>query len=437
MYNDSDRVVEFPALKEAQEKLDAKRKGLADILGEAGPEYDMAKVKSLQGDTHAKVGAIGALNKEIDECKAKVDEYLVVARAAAASKKGEESAESGDGAADREVERKGGPRRRFNMGAEFAASGAFKNYTPGSGSGPSSHLDIDLKTLFQTGNIAGAGWDPEDIRTGRLELTPQRPDTHVANFFPQTTTTMSSVVYMEETTFASVDGSAVATADSLASMTNEAGTYGEAQLALTERQEPVRKIAVWLPVTDEQFEDEPRAQDYVNNRLPYMVRAKLDGQLLTGSGTAPQMKGVENVVGINTQALGSDSLPDAIYKGIRKCRDTGFSEPNVVFISPAKWEGVRLLKTADGVYIWGHPSMPGPFTIWGTPVVETTAVTSTKAVLGDFANFSELALKRGLDVQITNSHGTLFVEGKLAIRADLRAAAVFYRPLAFCAVTGL
>lgn len=435
MYNDSDRIVEFPALKEAQEKLDAKRKGLADVLAEAGPDYDMAQVKSLQGDTFAKVAEIGKMNAEIDECKKKVDEYLVVARAAAASRQEEKRGEAGDGAADAPLERKGS--RRFNLGEAFGESVAFKGYTPGSGAGPSAHLDVDLKTLMQTGNIAGAGWDPEDLRTGRLELTPQRPAVQVANYFPQTTTTMSSVVYMEETTFASVDGSASPTADGLASMTNEAGTYGEAQLALTERQEPVRKIAIWLPVTDEQFEDEPRARDYVNNRLPYMVRAKLDSQLLQGSGTAPQMKGVENVSGIQTQALGSDSIPDAVYKAARKIRDTGFAEPNVIFIAPAKWESVRLLKTADGQYIWGHPSMVGPATLWGIPVVETTAVTSTKAILGDFANYAELAMKRGLDVQVTNSHGTLFVEGKLAIRADLRACAVFYRPSAFAAVTGL
>jgi uncharacterized protein YoxC len=178
MYNDSDRVVEFPALKEAQEKLDAKRKGLADILNEAGPEFDMAKVKSLSGDTHAKVAEIGKLNAEIDDVKKQVDDYLVVARAAAASKKSDDTAESGDGASEREVERKGS-RRRFDMGEEFVKSAALKGYTPGSGIGPSAHLDIDLKTLFQTGNIAGAGWDPEDLRTGRLELTPQRADVHV------------------------------------------------------------------------------------------------------------------------------------------------------------------------------------------------------------------------------------------------------------------
>lgn len=421
MYKDSDRIIEFPALKTAQEKLDAKRKALADVLAEAGPDYDMAQIKSLSGDTHAKVAEIGKMNAEIDECKKDVDEKLVVARAAGVAMRDEKARENGDGARPPETERKDG-RGRVNIGDMFIGSPAFKSYQPGSGMGPSASLDINLKADFLT----TAGWDSEDLRTGRVELMPTRPAPHVSEFFPGTTTTMSAVVYMEETTFTNA-----------AAETAEAGSYAEAALALTERQQPVRKVAVFLPVSDEQFEDEPRARDYVNNRLPFMVRQRLDSQLLVGDGIAPNLLGTENVVGINTQALGADSIPDAIYKGIRKCRDTGFSEPNVVFIAPSKWETVRLLKTADGVYIWGHPSMPGPFTIWGVPVVETTAVTATKAVLGDYANFSELAMRRGMDVQVSNSHSDYFVKGKLAIRADIRAAAVHYRPLAFCAVTGL
>ncbi|SOE25616.1 phage major capsid protein [Streptomyces sp. OK228] len=419
MYNDSDRIVEFPALKAAQEKLDEKRKGLASVLAEAGADYDMSKVKSLSGDTHAKVAELGKMNAEIIECKTKVDEYLVVARAAAATKRGEgEGTEGGDGAKDddRDVERKGG--RRLSVGDEFIQSRAFKEYKQGSGSGPQVTLKADFTTA--------AGWDPQDIRTGHLEFLATRPAPTVVQYFPQTTTVQSAVVYMEETTFTNA-----------AAETAEGGTYPESALQLTERNQQVRKVAVFLPVTDEQFEDEPRARDYVNNRLPFMIQQRLDAQVLGGNGSAPNLLGTENVSGINTQALSADSVPDAIYKGIRKCRDTGFSEPNVMFIAPSKWEGVRLLKTADGVYIWGHPSMPGPYTMWGVPVVETTAVTSTKCLLGDYRNFSELSVRRGMDVQVSNSHSTFFASGKLAIRADIRCAVLHYRPLAFCAVTGL
>ncbi len=421
---ETERIVEFPALKDAQGKLDAKRKSLADIFAEAGPDYDMAKVKSIQGDTQAKVAAIQALNSEIDECKGKVDELLIVARAAATAAEGKgEGGEPGSepGAKDDPpTNNKSGNRKAF--GELLMAADAIKGYRSGSGNGPVSRLDVELKALFQT----GAGWDPEDLRTGRVEMFPTRPAPHVIDVFPQTTTGMSTVLYMEETTYSNT-----------AAETAEGGQYPEAQLELEEKSSEVRKVPVFLPVTDEQFEDEPRARAYVENRLPFMLRQRIDSQLLVGNGTAPNLRGLENVTGIQSQALGADPIPDALYKCMRAIRDDGFAEPSHVFIRPSKWEQVQLLRTADGVYIWGHPSMPGPRTIWGVPVIETTAVTATKAALGDFPNFSEVAVRRGIDVQVSNSHGTFFIEGKLAIRADVRLAVIFYRPKAFGVVTGL
>lgn len=417
----ADRIVEFPALKEARGRLDAKRKSLFDIFAEAGPDYDMAKVKSLSGDTHDKVAEIGKINAEIDELKGKYDDLLVVARAAAVAAEGKESAgESGSDKGAGEPQVKDGQRKR--IGDLLVDSPAVKGYTPGSSMGPMAHLDIDLKTLFQT----SAGWDPEDLRTGRVVDYATRPAPRVVDFIPQTTTTMSAVKYMEETTFTNAAAEAA-----------EGGTYAESALALTERSVPVQKIATFLPVTDEQFEDEPRARSYVENRLPFMLKQRMDSQVLVGNGTPPNLLGTESVSGINSQALGGDPIPDAIYKAMRAIRETGFAEPNVVFIRPSKWEAVRLLKTADGVYIWGHPAQPGPMTIWGVPVAETTACTATKAVIGDYATYAELSVRRGIDVQISNSHGTYFVEGKLCVRCDVRVAMITYRPAAFAVVTGL
>ena len=211
----------------------------------------------------------------------------------------------------------------------------------------------------------------------------------------------------------------------------------EAALALTEQSSPVRKIAVFLPVTDEQLEDEQQARGYINNRLPFMLRQRLDGQVLVGNGTAPNLRGFLNVVGIQTQAKGADPVPDAIYKGMVLSRVTGRAFPNAVVFHPLDWQDVRLLRTADGIYIWGSPSEAGPARIWGLPVVESDAITQNTALVGDFANFSELSVRRGIDVQVSNSHGTYFVEGKQAVRADMRVALVVYRPAAFCTVTGV
>jgi hypothetical protein len=309
---------------------------------------------------------------------------------------------------------------RVSLGDLFIQSVAFKGYR--GGVGPIANIaDLETKTLFQT----SAGWDPEDIRTSRF-IFDEQESPMVVDLFPKTTTTMSTVLYMEETTYTN-NAAEVA----------EAGLYPEAALAVTEKSSEVRKIAVWIPVTDEQLEDETRVRDYINNRLRNMIMQRLDLQLLVGNGTAPNLRGVNNVVGINTQAKGADPVPDAIYKAMVLTRVNGFTSPNGLVIHPNDLQDLTLLRTADGIYIWGSPSDAVRMKIWGLNVVDTTYQTEGTAVVGDFKNFAELAVRRGIEFQITNAHDTFFVYGKQAIRCDMRVAAVFYRPKAFTTVTGI
>src|SRR5690606_24542993 len=176
---------------------------------------------------------------------------------------------------------------------------------------------------------------------------------------------------------------------------------------------------------------------YVNNRLPFMLRQRLDSQLLNGNGTAPNLRGVLNTAGIQTQAKGTDAGPDAIYKAMTKVKVTGRARPDHVVMHSNDWQEIRLLRTADGIYIWGSPLETGQPRIWGLPIVENDVIAEGTALVGDFRNFSELVSRRGIDVQVTNSHDQFFIQGKQAIRADMRVALVVYRPTAFCTVTGI
>lgn len=409
----------FPALKEAQGKLDAKRAELDAIFKEAGPDIDLTKVKSVKGTTHDIAARIRTLNDEMTDLGKEVDSLVQVKKAAERARTSTDSA--GEGGADDGEDRAVGSRRAQtkSIGELFTSSDAYK--LKSGKQGPVSTLDIELKTLMTT----AAGWTPETTRTGRLVEFATRP-IQVAEIIPTTTTSQQAVVYMEETIFTNA-----------ATEIAEAGTYPEAALVYTEQTSLVRKIAVFLPVTDEQLEDEPQARSTIDNRLPFMVRQRLDLQILVGNGTAPNLRGILNVVGIQTQAKGADPTPDAVYKGIVKVEVTGQAMANAVVFHPTNWQDVRLLRTADGLYIWGNPSDAGPERIWGLQVVRAQAETLGTALVGDFQNFVELAVRRGVDVQVSNSHSTFFVEGKQALRADMRAALVVYRPAAFCTVTGL
>jgi HK97 family phage major capsid protein len=408
--------MKFPALEEAQGKLDAARKDLFNIMQEAKTSsngvFDMDKVKSLSGDKNEKLATIQQKNAELAELKKEVERQSAVAGAARIASEYEGDQKGSDDGA----EHKGTGAQFKSMGQRFTESVAFKH------KGQVAHLDVDLKTLFQR----TAGWSPESTRSGLVTLKPMIPAPSVVDHIVTIPVTQAAYKYMEETTYTN-NAAEVA----------EAGTFGEAVLALTERSQTVEKIAVWLPMTDEQLEDEPGARAYVEARLENMMRQRLDLQLLAGDGSTPNLLGTTQKAGIQAQALGADTLLDASYKLFDLIRTDGFAEPSVAFVRPTYWQAVALLKTADGQYIYSNPATGVASVLWGVPVVQTMAAPATVLVAGDYSNYAFLGVKRGIDVQVTNSHASDFISGKQAIRMDMRAVMVHVRPKAFGTVTGL
>ena len=401
----------FPALKQAEEKLAAAQKDLANVFEQAGPELDVKKVKGIEGDV---VDFIRTKNAELDDLGKEVKRLQDVAKAAENVKGFERTSETGS-------ETKGeGP---SDIGGMFVKSASFKSRNV------EQSFDIELKTVMNT-VTSGDGWQPETTRTGKIVESIFRP-VQVTDIIPTTTTSQQAIVFMQEDTFTNA-------ATEVGESTNSVpGTYPEQELSLSEASSPVRKLAVWIPVTDEQLEDEAGARGYINRRLPLMLRLRLDSQILNGNGTAPNLRGIMQTTNVQTQAAGTDAVPDAVYKALTKVRVGGRAIPGAVVINSTDWQNIRLLRTADGVYIWGSPSESGTERLWGLPVVINEVLAQGTALVGDFANYSELAVKRGIEMQITNSHAGFFIEGKQAIRADMRCALVVYRPQAFCTVTGL
>lgn len=407
-------------LKELRGKIEAGRKELKGIFDEAGPDRDMSQVKSLEGDSTAKVEAIGKKNGEIGELVEQAEpleqEESTLTKA---SRRADELAEvEGHPGHPTKGGREGEdavPTK--SLGEIFIESGAGKEQK-----GKTVTMDeVGLKTLFQT----SAGWAPESVRTGRLVDAAVRPP-QVADAIPNGSTGQSAIVYMQETLFTNN-----------AAPTKEAGAYPESALKVEQKTTPVKKIATFLPITDEQLEDIPQAQGYVENRLPLMLKQTLDVQILAGAGAEAELLGFLEQEGLLTQGKGEGNTPDALFKAMTKVRVEGQAMVSAVMISPLDWQGVRLEKTKDGVYIWGSPSDPGPERVFGISVIQAQALTAGTALVGDFVTHSELIFRKGIELKVSDSHEDYFVKGKQAIRADVRAALAVYRTSAFCEVTGL
>ncbi len=409
------------ALIEKRNELEAKNKKLAQVFEEAGKDMDMDKVKCLEGNSHAKAEKIKQMNDELTDIGKEVTKLVEVEEAYGATKRRKEdltkanriALPGGDGVKGP----KGEPIEVKSLGQLFVESKAYKNRDQKI----SDKIDIELKTLFQQ----SAGWAPQSIRTGRVVEEALRP-IQVIDIFPTGRTGFPSVTYMEETL-----------ATNAAVEVAEGGAYPESALKVEEKSSTVKAIKTFLPVTDEQLEDVPRVQSYIDNRLRFFLQQRLDGQLIVGNGAGDNLRGLLNVSGIQSQAKDGDPTPDTVYKGMTKIRLTGRAIADTVIMHPNDWQDIRLLRTADGVYIWGSPQASGPDRIWGLPVAQADSLTENTGAVGDFRNFSELVERRGIIVKISDSHDDYFTKGKQAIRADMRVAVIFYRPEAFCQLTGI
>lgn len=406
-------------LQELQGEVVAKAKALDDIFVKY-PDMDMPEdvAKSIK-----------PMNDELTDLGVKVDELKALEKIARDAK---QILEDGGSRQDIGMEWQKGNRQASDgrgdaksFGQRIIESKAFKEYQHGQGNGPAA--DVDAKELFERKAVfdSSTGYAPQAVRMGKIvDYAAQRP--MVTDLIPSGETNQNSIVYMEETT-----------STNAAAETAEKDTSPESTLAFTEKNSPVCDIRTYLPVTEIALEDAPMMASVIDNRLTLFIKMRRETQVLGGDGNAPNLRGLMNIVGKQTQAKGGDPTPDAFYKAMTLIQTGSFLDPTGIVINPLDWEPIRLLKTTDGVYIWGSPSEAGPERMWSLPVVKTTAQTQNTGLVAAFDAAMQLFFRKQISIQISNSHSDYFIRHQLAVRASERVALVVYRPAAICTVTGI
>jgi len=348
-----------------------------------------------------------------------------------------------------EIEKRVSPVKAMNtdantLGNALISSDEYRSIVPKSRQKRSIYVETNilpsqLARAAYTGS--GDGLTGYDRVPGIVELGQQQPT--VADLFMQAQTDSPTIRFMKETTY--TNG-----ADTVL----EGDDKPEAGFALEEVDVSVRKVAVWTKITDETLEDFAQVRPYVDQRLSFMVRSKIDDQLLNGSGTAPNIAGLLGTSGVQTAEMSSNTavkLAEAIMNAITKVRVTGQFEPDAIVMHPNDYQKLRLATDGNTQYYGGGffegqygKEYSDPGRLWGLRLVQTTAISeidlATPAagnkgpIVGAFKLGGAVFYRNGLAIESTNTDQDDFLMNLTTIRVEQRLALAIYRPLAFCRV---
>jgi HK97 family phage major capsid protein len=162
-----------------------------------------------------------------------------------------------------------------------------------------------------------------------------------------------------------------------------------------------------------------------------------EDQILNGDGTPPNLEGILAVV-TQDQPRGSDSISDALLRGLNVVRNDGLLEPDAIVMNPADYENAVLEKTdGGGDYIHGSPNSSTTPQLWGKQVITSPVLDAGTALVGAFQQGCAIYDREQPRVDFSDQSGDLFSQNQILWRGEERLAFALFRPEAFATVSDL
>jgi len=213
-----------------------------------------------------------------------------------------------------------------------------------------------------------------------------------------------------------------------------------------------KKLAHIVQCSNEALDDsDPSIATVLSSHLLRVLGLRLDAGLLEGSGTAPEIRGLRNIVGIQSLAAGAngatptlDVFADAI--ALLEAQNVPRERIRIV-AAPRNIGALRKLKASTGgSYLWSSdPSATSPASVFGAPVAASAqlSTTETQGTSGAVANSAYVfdvdslvyVQRSGIEIELDRSR--LFNSDQSEMRGKLRGDLISPTPTGIVRVTGL
>ncbi|TFD58039.1 phage major capsid protein [Cryobacterium sp. Hh7] len=209
----------------------------------------------------------------------------------------------------------------------------------------------------------------------------------------------------------------------------------------------LRTLAGYTKVTDEYFEDLALLAGEIDGRLVRRLARAIEREVLTGNGTGAHLTGLLNVSGVQTLTATATGVPlaEAILDATTLIEtNTDGLSADAVLLNRADFVSMRKAKDSNGQYYgggffsgaYGNGAVIDGSSLWdGLRIVVSPFVPVGTALVGAFQDAATLYTKGGVRVEMTNSNQDDFINDRVTLRAQRRAALATRVPAGLVKIT--
>lgn len=240
-------------------------------------------------------------------------------------------------------------------------------------------------------------------------------------------TTSNAVDYVRENVFTNA-----------AAETAEGGAKPESSVTTTLVSEPVATVAHWIKISRQLAMDNAALAAYINNRMIYGVNLRVENQIIAGTGVAPNMSGFTKAGNFTAHGYTAANLTaagllnnrfDLIGKMLGDCVVADYPA-DAIILNPADWWTMRLAKDSQNRYLLGDPGSSVAPTLFGVPVVASSAMTADTVIVASLRNAATFYNREGVVVELSDSDSDNFTKNLVTVRAERRCMLAVERPAA-------
>lgn len=308
-----------------------------------------------------------------------------------------------------------------SLGEQFVESPAFKSYAEmNEGERKNVRASFSTKATITSATTDAAGSAGAGMAVSRqpLDLLPRQRLT-VRDLLPQVPITTGTVEVPVQKAFTNGAG-----------MVAEGGTKPSSDEQLELKTFNARTIAHWIKASRQIVDDVPQLRGLIDSDLIYGLKLVEESQLLNGDNTGQNLYGmIPQATAYSAPIVISDiNKIDVIGLALLQAALANYAGDGII-MHPGDWLEIRLLKDADGNYIFGPPGTVVEPRLFGVPVVPTPSIASKKFLVGEFQRAATIydRWEARVEVGFVNDD---FIKNLITVLGEERLAFAVRRPAA-------